>query len=48
MDNFNFWKLAFERGWCTAEQLRGAVRTPTNPAGEITAKQYEEITGEKY
>lgn len=48
MDNLTFWKLAYERGWCTAEQLKGAVKTDTNPAGEITPEQYEEITGIKF
>lgn len=40
-----FWKLAFEQEWVTAEQLKGAVKTETFPQGEITPEQYKEITG---
>lgn len=41
-----FWKLAFNMGWVTAEQLRIAVLTEDNPRGEITPKEYKEITGQ--
>ncbi|MFD1270636.1 XkdX family protein [Paenibacillus motobuensis] len=44
----NFWKLAFEKKWVTAEALKGAVITESNPFGEITPAQYKEITGVKY
>lgn len=40
-----FWKMAFNLGWVDAEMLKGAVITETNRFGEITPKQYEEITG---
>ena len=40
-----FWKMAFDYGWVTAEQLKGAVITDTNKDGEITPEQYKEITG---
>lgn len=40
-----FWKLAFNMGWVDAEKLRIAVRTESNPFGEITPEEYEEITG---
>lgn len=40
-----FWKLAFNMGWVTEEQLRLAVLTEDNPRGEITPEQYKEITG---
>lgn len=40
-----FWKLAFNMGWVSAEQLRLAVRTETNPKGEVTLERYREITG---
>lgn len=40
-----FWRLAYNRKWVTAEQLRLAVITEDNPFGEITPEQYEEITG---
>lgn len=40
-----FWTLAFTMKWVTAEALKGAVITESNPFGEITAAQYKEITG---
>lgn len=39
-----FWKLAFNQKWVTAEQLRLAVKTESNPFGEITAEEYKSIT----
>ncbi|OZV12338.1 XkdX family protein [Tissierella sp. P1] len=39
-----FWKLAFNMKWVSAEQLRLAVKTESNPFGEITEAQYKEIT----
>ncbi|MGF7056454.1 XkdX family protein [Brassicibacter mesophilus] len=39
-----FWKLAFNMKWVSVEQLRLAVKTETNPFGEITPEQYKEIT----
>lgn len=44
----SFWKLAFDMRWIDAEGLRGAVRTDSNPFGEITPEQYKEITGIDY
>lgn len=43
-----FWQIAFMFKWVTAEQLRIAVKTDANPFGEITAKQYKEITGQDF
>lgn len=43
-----FWKLAFNMGWVTAEQLRVAVLTGDSPRGEITAEEYKEITGQDF
>lgn len=40
----NFWKMAYNLKWVTAEQLRLAVVTESNPFGEITPEQYKEIT----
>lgn len=40
-----FWTLAFNMKWVTAEALKGAVITPTNPFGEITPEEYTVITG---
>lgn len=39
-----FWKLAYDRKWVTAEELRQAVLTAENPYGEITPEEYEIIT----
>ncbi|GAA0382681.1 XkdX family protein [Paenibacillus motobuensis] len=43
-----FWTLAFSMKWVTAEALKGAVTTESNPFGEITPEQYKEITGIKF
>ncbi|MFL1677482.1 XkdX family protein [Paenibacillus dendritiformis] len=40
-----FWKLAFECKWIDAEGLRAAVKTESNPFGEISPEEYKEITG---
>lgn len=39
-----FWKMAFNLKWVTAEQLRLAVMTGSNPFGEISPEEYKEIT----
>lgn len=44
----NFWKMAFNLKWVTAEQLRLAVVTESNPYGEISPEQYEEITKQEF
>lgn len=43
-----FWQIAFMYKWVTAAQLRLAVKTETNSFGEITPKQYKEITGQSF
>ncbi|WP_411710918.1 XkdX family protein [Lysinibacillus capsici] len=43
-----FWQIAFMYKWVTAAQLRLAVKTDANPFGEITPKQYKEITGQDF
>ena len=43
-----FWKLAYTHKWVTAEQLRLAVITESNPYGEITPEQFKEITGKDF
>ncbi|WP_413373275.1 XkdX family protein [Paenibacillus taichungensis] len=43
-----FWSLAFRMKWVTAEALRIAVLTDSNPFGEITPEQYGQITGIEY
>lgn len=40
----NFWQLAFNNNWVTAEQLKKVVITESNPKGEITSDQYKQIT----
>lgn len=43
-----FWKMAYDNGWVTKEELREAVITSDNPFGDITKEQYKEITGIEY
>jgi len=44
----NFWKMAYNMKWVTAEQLRLAVITETNPYGEITTEEYKDITNKEF
>lgn len=41
----SFWTLAFNMKWVTAEALKGAVITDSNPYGEISPEEYKTITG---
>ncbi|MDG0874411.1 XkdX family protein [Paenibacillus thiaminolyticus] len=41
----NFWNLAFECKWIDAEGLHAAVKTDSNPFGEISPEEYKQITG---
>jgi len=43
-----FWQIAFMYRWVTADQLKLAVKTETNPFGEISKEQYKEITGQEF
>lgn len=43
-----FWQIAFMYKWVTADQLKLAVKTDTNPFGEITKEQYKEITRQEF
>ena len=43
--NYNFWTLAYEKNWCTIEQLRQAVKTELQLFGEISPEQFKTITG---
>jgi len=43
-----FWMLAFNMKWVNADQLRLAVKTQTNPFGEITPEEYKQITGQDF
>ncbi|MCH7321798.1 XkdX family protein [Solibacillus sp. MA9] len=43
-----FWKMAYNLKWVTADQLRLAVVTESNPYGEITVEEYKLITGKIY
>ncbi|MGU9539271.1 XkdX family protein [Clostridium tepidum] len=40
----NFWSLAWEYRWVTLEQLKLVVKTENNKFGEITPKEYKDIT----
>ncbi|ERM20360.1 XkdX family protein [Brevibacillus laterosporus] len=41
----DFWRVAYQQKWVTAERLRLAVKTEQNPYGDITPEEYKEITG---
>lgn len=43
MSNFDWCKMAFDRGWTDADKLRVWVRV-----GEITSEEYKIITGQDY
>ena len=40
----SFWRLAFQCKWIDADGLRAAVKTESNPFGEITPEEYKTIT----
>lgn len=43
-----FWQLAYTRKWVSIDQLRQAVKTDSNPYGQITPEQFQTITGEEF
>lgn len=43
-----FWQLAFNQKWVTVDQLRLVVKTESNPFGEITGKEFKQITGSEF
>ena len=43
-----FWQLAYKSKWIEADKLRLAVKTESNPFGEISPEEYELITGIKF
>ncbi|MBG9942606.1 XkdX family protein [Brevibacillus formosus] len=43
-----FWELAFSMNWVTVEKLRLAVKTTTNPFGEISPKEFKQITNQDF
>lgn len=43
-----FWSLAFSRKWVTIEQLRLAVKTTSNPFGEISPDEFKQITNQDF
>ncbi|MGG0939848.1 XkdX family protein [Brevibacillus centrosporus] len=43
-----FWNLAYKYKWVTIDQLRLAVKTESNPYGEITPEEFKQITGQEY
>lgn len=40
--------MGYEFGWFGKDILKLAVKTESNPYGEITKEQYKEITGEEF
>lgn len=44
----DFWRIAFNYGWASIEDLRAAVKTDLRPKGEITPDQFKEITKEDF
>ncbi|ENY98746.1 hypothetical protein HMPREF1092_03304 [Clostridium thermobutyricum] len=44
-DNFNFWKMVYDMKAIDINTLRKAVKTTSNPYGEISEEQFKEITG---
>ncbi|WP_414854687.1 XkdX family protein [Brevibacillus sp. IT-7CA2] len=43
-----FWALAFSMKWITAEKLRLAVKTTSNPFGEISPEEFTKITNQEF
>lgn len=43
-----FWKMAFTLKWVDTDKLRLAVKTQTNPFGEITPEEFRQITGQVF
>ncbi|WP_188066585.1 XkdX family protein [Brevibacillus brevis] len=43
-----FWALAFSMKWITAEKLRLAVKTTSNPFGEISPEEFKQITNQEF
>ena len=43
-----FWNLAYNMKWVTIDQLRLAVKTESNPFGEITPEEFKAITGQDF
>ena len=44
-DNYNFWKMAFDMKAIDINTLRQAVKTTSNPYGEISKDEFKEISG---
>ncbi|GED35079.1 XkdX family protein [Brevibacillus centrosporus] len=43
-----FWNIAYKSKWVTIDQLRLAVKTESNPFGDITPEEFEQITGQEF
>ncbi|WP_046655277.1 XkdX family protein [Paenibacillus larvae] len=43
-----FWNAAYTLKWIDADKLRWAVKTGSNPYGEITPQEYQSITGQVF
>ena len=44
-DNFNFWKMVYDIKAIDINTLRKAVKTTSNPYGEISEDEFKTITG---
>ena len=44
-DNFNFWKMVYDMKAININTLRKAVKTTSNPYGEISEDEFKTITG---
>lgn len=43
-----FWKMTYDLGWIEIDLLKQAVITELNEFGDITKKEFKEITGKTY
>lgn len=43
--NYNFWKMAFDMRAIDINLLRQAVKTDSNPFGELSEDEFKEISG---
>lgn len=46
--NFDFWKMAYDMGAIDVDMLKQAVKTDSNPYGEITTDEFKTICGQDF
>ena len=44
----SFWNIAYKQKWVNIDQLRLAVRTASNPFGDITPEEFKQITDKDF